>query len=216
MIMWKSVYKYPTRNVMYLAILSAAFTATLFLVGTDNVARNVINYLVGLLEARVLDPAGYSSLASPLITTASSLTPTIAITILLSVSTLPFVCYLFCIGRGYELGVFRVLGLNRAGVWLRLIIENIVFMLAAIIISLGIAAAFFRGYAYGMLSLYDIEATLYNLTGNYYGIADNVGIGYRPIMATLILAGVITVISTALQGIVIVKNEPMKLIRNFK
>jgi len=169
-----------------------------------------------MLDTGIINEADYSALAGPLTITISPFIPLIALIVVLSIITLPFVYYLFCVGRGYELGVLRALGLSKLGAWLHLVAENVTLVCMSLIVTFSVSAGIYSRFAHSMLSLNSIEDSLYAITGETGEIAQNISINLYALVFILVFALVIIVISLLVQNIIIAKSEPLELIRAYK
>lgn len=213
---WKSIYKYPLRNIIYVLLLCTAFTTISLLLYVPYTNLNIQSYLSELLETGVINEVIHSNLIGTLAVTVASLLPMYNLILLFCVITLPFVNYIFCIGRGYEIGVLRALGLSKTGAWKRLITENIILVCVSLVITQCITIVLYKKFTRSLLAIDYIEESVFSITGDISGLNQNLGVDLRALIYLSVVAFVITVISTGLQGIIIAKNEPMKLIRNYK
>ena len=62
-----------------------------------------------------------------------------ALIIFLCVVLLPFLQYLLSLGRGYETGVLRALGMSKARAWVRLFVENVMLVSFAFLLAAGVS-----------------------------------------------------------------------------
>jgi ABC-type antimicrobial peptide transport system permease subunit len=135
----------------------------------------------------------------------------VAFAVLLCVLLLPFFQYMLSLGHGYEIGVFRALGLSKVKVWVRLFIENILLTGAALMLALCAALFFYRQFAFALLG---VDAETEQLLLGYFG--DIFGFVWQAYLYTVYMAVAVTLISSAFINVLISNNTPLKLLLSYK
>jgi len=205
----KSLLKSPSHSLIYVTLLTASFTTITVLINTFLTAQtlmtpmNVQPFVNHEDLLRVRDSISISM---------SSLTPTAMLIILLCVLVLPLLQYLFSIGRCYEIGILRALGLSRGRAWLKLFIENTVVLSAALAATALIVLFSYKRFA---LSLLSIDEKMLE-TFVFANINAPFSFNWSASQYTLGLAAVISIITAGLSNILISRNAPLKLIRSYK
>jgi ABC-type antimicrobial peptide transport system permease subunit len=141
----------------------------------------------------------------------SSLIASALLLLFLCVLILPFLQYILSLGRGYEIGVLRALGMSKGRAWARLLIENILLTSFALILSLGAAFAFHKPLA---LSLLGISAESEQVLLETFG--DVFGLNRQAVLYTFGAAVATTLISSAFSNVLISNSAPLKLIQKHK
>jgi hypothetical protein len=215
----KSLIKYSSHSLIYMTLLTASFTAITVLINTFLTAQTLIIQITVLRELSFNHEESLVSLEllrvrDVISMSMSSLIPTAMLIILLCIVVLPFLQYLFSIGRCHEIGILRALGLSRAGAWRRLLIENIVVLSASLAATTLIVLFSYKRFALSLLSIDEIM--LETLKEVFADINVPFSFNRSASLYTLGLAIVITIITAGLSNILISGNSPLKLIRRFK
>jgi len=135
------------------------------------------------------------------------------LSVILCTVLLPFLQYLLNLGRVYEIGVLRALGMGKARAWVRLFIENIVLMGTGFILAGFVTLAVHRRFALKLLAIDDKERALLLVK---FGADIIFGYNLKAMLITLYAAAVMTLISSMLLNAVISGTAPLKLIRKSK
>jgi len=152
----------------------------------------------------------------------SSLMLAAVLLMLLCVLILPFLQYLFSIGRGYETGILRALGMGKGRAWTELFTENLLLAFAALFISQCAALTFHMPFALSLLAVdaeaRDMMSEAFEAFGNT-GSVEYIGIfsyNWEAALFSFTLAAIITAITAGFCNMIISSNAPLKLIRNYK
>lgn len=213
----RSIIKYPARNIIYALLLTTAFTTITLLINTYFTGQNLLklfNEFRASLESQeeLFAHRELFGVREVIQSSASSLIPVAALLILLCALVLPFLQYLFSIGRGYEIGILRALGMSKGRAWLKLLIENILLSIAALATTLTIATTTHKRFSVSLLAIDNDAMDLMTETFGDIFISFN----WQAVYFVFGLVIVITVISAGLSNILISNNAPLKLIRNYK
>lgn len=216
---FRNLSKYPARNIIYLALLTTSFTTITLLVNTYFTCQNLMKPFNDLqnLFASYNEMFPYRDLLNIQIAikaSMSSLMPVAALLILLCALVLPFLQYLFSVGRGYEIGILRALGMSKGRAWIKLFIENILLSIAALILTLIISLLTHKQFSFSLLA---IDSKAKDIMIETFGdINDLLTFNWSAIYYAFGLMAIIMIITAGLSNILVSNNAPLKLIRDFK
>ncbi|MDR2532943.1 MAG: FtsX-like permease family protein [Oscillospiraceae bacterium] len=117
------------------------------------------------------------------------------------------------LGRGYEIGVLRALGMGKGRAWVRLLIENILLMSSALVFSLCAMLIFHKHFAFSLLS---IDAETEQILIETFSTDNMFRFNWQAFLYTLWAAFTVTLISSALSNVLISNSAPLKLIQKHK
>jgi len=215
----RSLIKYPARNIIYALLLITAFTTINLLINTYFTGQNLIRPFNEFSKSFTSFEDAFShrelfSIQDAIQSSISSLIFVAVLLILLCALILPFLQYLFSIGRGYEIGVLRALGMSKGRAWLKLFIENILLSIAALITTQIITLLIHKRFS---LSLLAIDSEAKDVMIKAFGdISELITFNWSATYFAFGLVIIITIITAGLSNILISNNAPLKLIRNFK
>jgi len=202
----KGICKNPLKNSTYIVLLIVAFVPIILLLNTYFMGLEIIHSF----EATVVSDE-LLGIQSNVLVTMLSLLLIAALIIFLCVVVLPFLQYLFSLGRGYEIGVLRALGLSRGKAWFRLFLENILLIVAAFVLSICVSLATHKQFAFSLLSIStETEQLLIETFGNIFHFH------WLSVLYTLYTAAIVTLISSMLSNILISNTAPLKIIQRHK
>lgn len=214
----KSIIKSPLKNAIYVILLTTAFAPIVLLLNTYFISLDIMRNFT-LIHQSLSDSMLHSeygwlfNIEKEIQLSMSSLLSKAVLLSLLCLSVLPFLQYLLSFGHGYEIGVLRALGMGKGRVWVRLFFENILLMVAAIIITLLITLVTYKYFAFSILVI-DFETE--QILMETFGTNDIFRLTPPAILYALIAAGTVTLISSVLSNILIANSEPLLLIRKYK
>ena len=213
----RSIIKNPFKNTIYVLLLLTAFIPTIIIINTYLTGTKINDEINTFRQSYANDYEAVIAneklfeFQSIMQTTISTLMFPAALLVFLSTILLPFVQYLLSLGRGYEIGVLRALGMGKVYAWVRLLIENILLLISAFVLSCGAAIVIHKHFAFLLLSIdNDTETILYTQFGDIFDL------NHRAVLITLCAAAVMTLISSMLCNILISKSAPLKLLRDYK
>jgi hypothetical protein len=220
----RSLSRNRVKSLLYTALLCAAFMAVILLINTLLLGFTVIERINALLIPytdafdisydAMTERREIALLRNAVEIPLSSLYIAIMLLVLVCITLLPFVYRLFCLSRGYEMGVMRALGLSRARTWLRLSAENILLTGGALLTAYGAALWVHTPFAFLLLSVDDeMEAALTGIPGvseALYAFNGNAA------LFALLLSAVTILIASVINISLINRNAPLKLIRDHK
>jgi hypothetical protein len=215
----KSLSKYPARSMIYAFLLTTSFATTTILINTFLTAQTLLKHFDILPNSfeNYEERLAYWELfqiRDAIYVSMSSLIPAAMLIILLCVLILPFLQYLFSIGRGYEIGILRALGMSKVRAWFKLFLENVIILAASLAMTQIIALIFHKLFTLSLLSI-DTEM-MDTMTETFADISESFSFNWNASLYALGSAVVITFITAGLCNILISSNAPLKLIRNYK
>jgi len=211
-------------NGLYVLLLCGAFTAVTLLVGLFLGRQQLMSPFVTLLSTLPIGDFeaifAYNhvwDIQRLMQSTLSSLMWVAIIIILLCIFTPPLLLFLSRLGRVYELGVMRALGLGRIRAWLYLFAESAFITISALLISQVIA---WLGYERFVLVVVGIDAEAHAILSDAFiggqHIAEYIYLQNTAIIATVGLALVILCVVSVLCHSLVGRSEPLKLMRDNK
>ncbi|MDR2598827.1 MAG: FtsX-like permease family protein [Oscillospiraceae bacterium] len=213
--------KYPTRTIIYMVLLIISFSVILLLINTYLVSVDILAYInnatgtINLEPDDEPDPRTNLFIISRFIHISSpSLIPSATLLILLCTIILPFVQYLFSISRGTEMGILRALGMSKIRAFIKLFSENVLIIAASFVIA-NIFALFLHKYFSMTLLLPSGDEEL-DLSAAIAEINNLFAYKIDAVLVTLYFALAITTISAILCNALMLKNAPLRLLREYK
>ncbi len=215
----RSLSKYPARSVFYAALLTIVFTVITLLVNTIFTGMNIIKPFQDFSRSitdyeEMASHADLFEIQNIIQAAMSSLIPIVALTILLCVMVLPFLQYLFSIGRGYEIGVLRALGMSKGKSWRKLFLENTILIVFAIAVTQVIVLLLHEQFALTMLSI-DADMTA-KMNDAFTEISETLSYHRYSSLFAFGAAAMIILVTAGFCSILISGNAPLKLIREYK
>jgi len=214
----KSICKNPLKNAVYVVLLFTAFTPIILLLNTffmgQGLMRNFEEFRKSFTEfEQYRELSWLFDIQRVIQSNMSSLFAMAVLVILLCILVLPFLQYILSLGRGYEIGVLRALGMGKGRAWVRLLIENILLMSSALILSLCATLIFHKHFAFSLLS---IDTETEQILTETFSTDNMFGFAWKAYLYALCAAGVVTLISSALSNVLISNSAPLKLIQKHK
>jgi len=214
------------QNIIYMALLTTAFTVINLLANTFLMGQDIMKPFVTLGNSF----SGYEGyvehgrllrIQDVVPATMSSSMVSAALIMFLCVLVLPFLQYLFSMGRGYETGILRALGMSKGRAWRWLFLENVILTLAALLATQCIALLCHKKFAFLLLGIdgeMEMEMKI-EMVEAFHGMAGvERGFGYHPDSAlfSLGLAVAVTLATAGFCNILVSNNTPLKLIRDHR
>ena len=213
-----SIARNPYKNTVYVLLLLTAFIPMILITNTYFMSVNINEEFVKFRQSyaseyeAITENESLFEIQSVIKTTATTLLLTAVLLVFLCVALMPFLQYLLSLGRGYDMGVLLALGMQKIRVWLRLLIENIILMFSAFIIAGCVSLIIHKYFAFLLLAIDTATETELLAVFN----PDMFRFNPQSIILAFSAAIVITLISSVLCNIIISKNTPLKLMRNYK
>jgi len=215
--MWlaaKSCSKHPFRSILYIVLICIIVTVVNLLIGTFAFGLRVISLFDAFRDS--LDTfeefvfyREFLEIGHHIETAMRSLITVSALIIIACIFIILLIQYLFNLGRGYEVGVLRLLGLSKKGVWLCSFLESTMLTCASFALSLSIIFIWHRRFSFALLGI-DSEmeismAELFCESLNFRGLLPMVGLS----ATFLLLTAVISCLFASIK-------EPLRMMRDYK
>jgi hypothetical protein len=213
----RSIYRNPVKNAVYVLLLITAFTPVILQINTyiigDGIVQRIEEQRYSFADSLGTQVQEYLfELQRLILSSMISLLGNAILFILLCILVLPFLQYLLSLGRGYEIGVLRTLGMGKRRVWMRLQIENLLLMASALVLAICAAIILNKPFAFSLLGI-DVSAGKNLLEA--FG-SDAFVLNPFAILLATIVAAIVTLISSALSNVLLSACKPLKLIRKYK
>ena len=220
----RCMYKNRFTNGLYALLLCMAFTAVSLLAGLILGRQRLMSPFAALLNTLPLDSFeaifAYNhiwDIQRMMQSVLSSLIWVAVIIIMLCVFALPLLLFLSGVGRVYELGIMRALGLGKTRAWLHLFTESAVITVMALLVSQVIAWLVYEQFVLTVLGM-DAE-TQYILSNAFIDgrqLTDYIYLQSAAVFAAAGLALVLLCIVSVLCHSLVGRSAPLKLLRDNK
>ncbi|MCL2253989.1 MAG: hypothetical protein FWC09_06030 [Lachnospiraceae bacterium] len=213
------ISKNSMKNIIYIILLIIAFMPVSLLMNTYFIGQGIVSGFDVLRESygdnwNLLSQHSWLfNIRVIILSNMTSLVAMVIMQIILSITILPFLQYLFSLSRGYEIGVMRALGLGKGKAWLRLLAENIILTSTALALSLGLTIIFYKSFAFSLLGIDNETKQILDArldTENMYGLNS------EALFYAFSTAIAVTLVSSALCNVLISNSAPLKLIQKHK
>jgi ABC-type antimicrobial peptide transport system permease subunit len=212
------IAKNPLKNALYVILLATAFTPITLFLNTHFMGQEIMQSfnefhqtITSSEELQEFDQL--FEIQRIIQTNAQSLFAISVVVIFLCVVLLPFLQYILSLGRGYEIGVLRTLGLSKGRAWLRLLLENILLIFAALLLSFCSTLVFYKNFAFSLLA---IDSRREQILLETLDLGNAFAFNWQMFVYTLYVALAVTLFSSALSNVLISNSAPLKLIQKFK
>ena len=220
----RSMYKNWFTNGLYVLLLCIAFTAISLLAGLFLGRQRLMVPFVALLNTLPLDSFEaiftYNhiwDIQRMIQSVLASLMWVAVIIIMLCIFALPLLPFLSGVGRVYELGVMRALGLGKTRAWLYLFAESAVITVAALLVSQAIAWLTYERFVLAVLGIdAETQSTLSDAFVDGRQITDYIYLQGAAIAATAVLALLLLCIVLVLYHSLVGRSAPLQLMRDNK
>ncbi|MCL1877879.1 MAG: FtsX-like permease family protein [Defluviitaleaceae bacterium] len=222
--MWlalKSISKNPLRSILYASLLCIIFTAVNLIINSFAVGMGIASLFAMFRES--LDTAEeflyfreFLEIGSYVETAMRSLIFVIAPTVVACVFIILLIQYLFNVGRGYEIGVLRSLGLSRAGVWRQLFLE-MVMLITASFMSSSIILVWHERFSFALLGVdNEMENSMRELFYESLGISGFASLNSNVMLPMAGISVIFLLITAGVGCLFASSSEPLKMIREYK
>jgi ABC-type antimicrobial peptide transport system permease subunit len=144
----------------------------------------------------------------------SSLLPSAVLVILFCILLIPLLNCLFSTSRGYEIGMLRMLGMSKGKAWRKLLLENIIFLVASFVATLIITLIINNRFTMLLLSI-DTEI-MGAISASFVDMSVSFLFNWHVPLYVFGVAFTLTFITAGLCNTLILYNAPLKIMRNYK